>query len=146
MNFPSLNHILKKKNKWKIQGLTRGSTDWSKWRGPLTGGTGLTVNVDWSTINVDRAWTGLSGSDNVPSWARLGRPGLDMCRTGRQPHGASKPLLGLGPCGGPWWTARCRSMDRRHDPWWTASTLPPPGLAHGELGAPMVYRWCSCSL
>ena len=73
--------------------------DWLKWRGALTGGTGSTVSIDWSTINVDQARTGFSGPDNRQSWAGLGRSGPNTCRGGRRPHGASGLLLGSGPRG-----------------------------------------------
>jgi len=42
-----------------------------------------TVFVDQSMVNVYWAQTGTNGLDFGPSWARLGRPGVDMCHTPR---------------------------------------------------------------
>ena len=92
MNFLSLNHFLKKKKNWKIQGLTRGSMG--------LGAENIVTNR-WDRINgqwsmVDQAQSGPSGPDNGPGWAG---PGPETCRAGRRPRGASGLLLGSGPQG-----------------------------------------------
>jgi hypothetical protein len=103
------------------------------------------VFVDQSTVNVDKARTGPSGPELGRVWAGLGRAGPVMCQTGRWPRGTYGSPLGLAHVYGSRLSARRRSMDRKHGPRWTASTLPPPCLVHGALGALMVYRRGSCS-
>jgi hypothetical protein len=47
----------------------------------LTCGIGSRVSVDWSTINVDWALTGLSGPDHGTVWAGLARTRVGFSRS-----------------------------------------------------------------
>ena len=73
-----------------------------------------------------RAATRLSGLGHGSGWAGLGKAGPDMCQMCRRRRGISGLLLGSIHRAGPLWTAPCRSMDRRHGPWWTAYTSSSP--------------------
>jgi hypothetical protein len=87
--------------------------------GPLTG--------QWSTVNSDRAMTGLwrAGLGLDMGWVGPGRPG-HMSSYGCV-HMQPRFRLGFGPCGsGSQWTVRCGVVNRRLGPWWTEFTWPSP--------------------
>ena len=102
---------------------------------PLTCGARSTVNVDRSTINMDRVQTGLVGP----------RYGLGF----GPPHGMLwryhvtslglywAPFLGCGRERGSQWTKRRWSMDLRQGAWWTKST----SLSSGMVYEHWVHAW-----
>ena len=132
MNFPSLNHILKNKKKWKIQGLTRGST-------------GL-VEVAWPLIGETRSMVSMTGQRSTLIGLGLGLVGRITGRVGpaRPGHvsrrqaatwrkwataelGSTGPVHGVQRGAGPWTTGTVHGGPR--------PLLPFLSLAHGAPGA-----------
>jgi hypothetical protein len=76
------------------------ASDWARAMRSVTGGTKSTVNIDWSTINEDRAvtgprraWVGLPDACRSamlakwPRWATTGLQSMDMVHDGLIPFG-----------------------------------------------------------